>query len=692
MPVPMTMHVVFKTHLDVGFTDFAAAVKRRYFDEYLPRALSVARGLREAGGRDRMIWTTGSWLLYEYLEHADAGQRRTAEEGILAGDVRWHGLPFTMHSELLDPGLFRYGLAISGILDRRFGVRTIAAKMTDVPGHTRGIVPLMAEAGLRFLHLGVNAACRAPEVPPVFRWREPETGAELLVMYHASGYGGVTAVDGLNHCLAFAHTDDNEGPPSRDGVIETLAGLRRGYPQCEPKASTLDAFAAELMRVSGQLPVIDEEIGDTWIYGTASDPLKTAGFRALLALRRRWLTDGAAAPAAEALERFDRELLMIAEHSWGLDQKMFLADYRNYRRSDFERARARDSVVDGIPEDFSFVRKYARRSAIQSYRVMEASWLDHRAHLDRAVAALGATPLAGEAARALAECVPALPTDGRRAGRFAPNRSFDLARFNVRFGADGSLASLRDNRTGTAWASRGHALGLVRYQTFSSADYDRFLQGYLIGMEDAEIRSWAVPDFGRLGLGPHDSESSFVPASVVGFRRSGDRFGVDLRFPEPARCRYGAPARLTVAYAFHPDRPEIDVEVCWFEKPASRLPEATWVSFSPVVEDPGLWEIEKLGRWISPSRVVRGGNRSLHGIGIGARIASGRTRLVVESRDAHLVAPGEPRMLRFDGSLPPLEGGMHFCLHTNLFGTNFPLWYGENGRFRFRLLFDLTER
>jgi hypothetical protein len=275
----MRMHVVFKTHLDVGYTDFAAAVKRRYFDLYIPRALDVARELRQAGDADRFIWTTGSWILYEYLEQADGAALKLAEEGILAGDLRWHGLPFTTHSELMDPELFTFGLGLSRELDQRFGVHTTAAKMTDVPGHTRGIVPLMVDAGLRFLHIGVNTASTPPDVPDAFRWREPETGAEIVVMYTKAGYGGVSSLGG--HSLAFAHTGDNQGPPTKEQVVRELSSLRARYPERDVRASTLDAFAADADDARESLPVIDAEIGDTWIYATASDPWKTAGFRGL---------------------------------------------------------------------------------------------------------------------------------------------------------------------------------------------------------------------------------------------------------------------------------------------------------------------------------------------------------------------------------------------------------------------------
>ena len=87
------------------------------------------------------------------------------EEAIDAGDVVWHGLPFTTYTEMMDASLFRFGLSLSQELDRRFGKKTIAAKMSDVPGHTRAIVPMLAEAGIRVLHIGVNPSSTPPDVP-----------------------------------------------------------------------------------------------------------------------------------------------------------------------------------------------------------------------------------------------------------------------------------------------------------------------------------------------------------------------------------------------------------------------------------------------------------------------------------------------------------------------------------------------
>src|SRR5580658_10335452 len=89
--------VLFKCYLDVGFTDTQAGVTKKYFDVYYPAAMKRAAAMRESGTDEhaRYTWTTGSWLLYEYLEQASTDARKKMEDAIGAGDIAWHALPFS---------------------------------------------------------------------------------------------------------------------------------------------------------------------------------------------------------------------------------------------------------------------------------------------------------------------------------------------------------------------------------------------------------------------------------------------------------------------------------------------------------------------------------------------------------------------------------------------------------------------
>src|ERR1700742_4322706 len=194
--------IVFKCHFDAGFIDTQANVVHRYFNEFFPKAIDTAEQLSRNNGPDHAnyTWTTGSWLLYEYLEQASADQRKKMEQALADGFIAWHALPFSWQTELMDPSLISGAIAISGSLDQRFGRKTTGAKMTDVPGHTRGLVSPLAAAGVKFLDIGVNDASTPAVLPPLFRWQDP-AGAQLVVSYHPS-YGTIQIVPGAD--IAYA--------------------------------------------------------------------------------------------------------------------------------------------------------------------------------------------------------------------------------------------------------------------------------------------------------------------------------------------------------------------------------------------------------------------------------------------------------------------------------------------------------
>ena len=66
-----TIHLVFKTHLDIGFTNLARRVRQQYHEHFIPQALETGEHFHgEDPGNPRFIWTTGSWLIADYLASA----------------------------------------------------------------------------------------------------------------------------------------------------------------------------------------------------------------------------------------------------------------------------------------------------------------------------------------------------------------------------------------------------------------------------------------------------------------------------------------------------------------------------------------------------------------------------------------------------------------------------------------------
>ena len=62
------VHLVYMTHLDLGFTGTTRDVCEQYFDHFFPAAFSTAAELRQRGGKARYRWTEFPWLVQEYLD------------------------------------------------------------------------------------------------------------------------------------------------------------------------------------------------------------------------------------------------------------------------------------------------------------------------------------------------------------------------------------------------------------------------------------------------------------------------------------------------------------------------------------------------------------------------------------------------------------------------------------------------
>ena len=73
--------VVSKTHLDLGFTDYAEKVREQYLTSFIPSAIELAESLNK-NGKKNFVWTTGSWLIKEALESGDENLRLKTEKAL----------------------------------------------------------------------------------------------------------------------------------------------------------------------------------------------------------------------------------------------------------------------------------------------------------------------------------------------------------------------------------------------------------------------------------------------------------------------------------------------------------------------------------------------------------------------------------------------------------------------------------
>ena len=651
--------VLFKCHLDVGYTDTQAGVMRKYFDQYFPRAMQAATAMRQAGA-DRYVWTTGSWIFYEYLEQASAEQRQRIEQAVAAGDLAWHALPFSWETEFLDRSMIEGAVGLSKTLDRRFGRITIGAKTSDVPGQSRGLVGPLAAQGVKFVDVGVNDSAARPEVPHFFVWQDPD-GASLIMMHHHK-YGETFQVPGSDLVVSLQMRGDNQGPHSVEDVTSIYADLRKRFPHAQVTAATLSEIATAVVAYRNQLPVVTQEVGDTWIYGIPSDPIKVARYREVARLRQEWLQAGKFRVGDSVDCGLLRHLTLCAEHTWGYDSKR-LEDYQHYRPQDMPAA-----------------------LELPKFRVAIHSWEEKRKNIDNGIASLPEA-LRNEAQVRLRSLIPVAPEQGgllpHRAGSALETAHWVLAIDP----ATGAINKLRAKKTGREWASTTNPLALFSYQTLSKADYDRYWDDYI-----ALQGPWVPGDFGKPKIEDFGAQSRVWTASLqacwFGKTKDGHRLLAQLRIDDPAAEQAGLvawPGKMFMDVLLPDNEPVVRINFTCFEKAANRLPEAMWLSFRPQAPEVQGWMLEKVDRWVSPLDVVPGGGRLMHAVSREVRYQDERGSLSIETLDAPVVALGEKSPIAYSTSQPDISKGLHFSLYNNAWGTNYIQWFSEDTQFRFAL-------
>jgi hypothetical protein len=652
--------VMFKCHFDAGFLDTQAAVVRKYFTEYFPSAIRVAQQMRESD-KYRYVWTTGSWLLYEYLEQASSEDRRAMENAISAGDIAWHALPFTWQTELMDASMIAGGISFSKVLDKRFGRVTTGAKMTDVPGHTRGLIAPLAAAGVKFLDIGVNGASTPAELPPIFNWKSPG-GASLAVMYHAQ-YGGVTRVPGSDLAIAIVVRGDNKGPHTADEIAKTYSDLGAQFPNAQIIPTSLTEIANAVEPHRANLPVVTQEIGDTWIYGVSSDPLKLARFREVARLRRDWIAQNKFQLGDATDVALLRHLLLDVEHTWGRDTKPWL-DFDHYSTQDL-----------------------AEMLNTAKYQTMASSWAEKRKNIFNGIAALPAS-LREQAQTSLAGLEAKEPLVASGSNISTEGMVFETRHFIVGLDpATGAIAALISKSTRQNWGSNDRPLAQFSYQTLSKQDYTQFFSTYVLSNAD-----WAIKDFGKFGIenSVAKSQTWFPSVAAIQAERTEVAYRVlvrlEIRDDEALRSgRTAFPQKMYLELTLPDAEPVINLNFYCFGKPATRIPEALWLTFNPFFDGPSDWTIEKSGEQLSPYEVVVAGGRRMHAVSSGFSAEYRNHFLKIETLDAPLIALGEKSPLNFSRTQPDLTRGVHCNLFNNAWGTNYIMWYAEDMRFRFKI-------
>ncbi|MBQ7777635.1 MAG: DUF5054 domain-containing protein [Oscillibacter sp.] len=690
----MKIILAFKTHFDIGFTQLASEIIDQYSGQMLSDVIETCNGTADMG-KLHYVWTMPSWPLT--VMQGSGEKRGELDRLVREGQIAFHALPFTSHTDFCGMADTIEGLRYASELSAEYDVPLpVSAKMTDVPGHGRSLPTLLTKAGIRFLHLGCNAYATPPGVPPLFFWQGSD-GSRLLTMYSKGGYGSsmVPPADWpFPVWMALMHTHDNIGPQSADIIRAMVAEAKEACPDAEIVCGTMDDFYYELAKcdLSG-LPVVTEDLADTWIHGVGSYP---AEVRAVRQARRDLTTASAAVFAAggdegklaDAYKAAYDALCLFGEHTWGLDVKTWMKPERAYEKKAFRKAKNSDE-----------------------YRRMEASWQEQRERaqqaLDSAKAALqcagggeqavfnpNASAFTGwaeleDVGESVSLCgrsmvyvkdVPPLGTAVPQGCNY-PHRKNTLENHRYRLTFDesrGLITELYDKHLGCALAKERDGVGVFSYQydIHGIEEMTEYLRNYAYRFFD-----WGIRDNGKDNY-PEIPHMTFRPKLV---KYQEDDYTLTLHYQSSAAEAYGDGRDIRVLVALPPEGEELFVSVEVDGKEETGYVESGSLCI-PLAEDAPRFRFNKNGDLIDPATdILWGANHALYCLEAFACAESDQGGLCVVTSDAPLCAIGETGIYGWRKTYEETAPILQFNLFNNMWGTNFPQWIGGDLKWDFTL-------
>ncbi|MEG1777304.1 MAG: DUF5054 domain-containing protein, partial [Clostridia bacterium] len=468
------VYLVFKTHFDIGFTAMAKDVLRLYSGEMLEKVVTTCEETQKLGNA-RYVWTVPAWPMQVMERDGTPELRKRMRALIHNGQLAWHALPFTTHYDFSGLEDAIEGLQYAKELaEEHHKPLVLAGKMTDVPGAGWMLPEILAEAGIKFLHMGCNEFASPPDVPPLFWWEAP-SGKRVLVMYNKLGYGTpLCPPEGWPYAvwMSLMNTQDNCGPQSTEVLEKLVSAVHAEHPGAEVVSGTLDDFWQALSQQDlSNLPVVRKDLADTWIHGVASYPKEVAMVREArrrlrtvemrLALDGQTLSLAARDKASRCIRTAYDGLALFAEHTWGLDVKSFLGAIPDYQRDAFAKYRLTEKCA-----------------------TMEASWQEQAerarsalAACEEAEAAVSVTRASQTPTRPAAPCLNGVVEGGRYRLELNP--------------ATGIIDSLYDKQNECLLLQNrdGHGAIHYRYDRYGTQEMTEYVRAYGYRFSD-----WGVLD------------------------------------------------------------------------------------------------------------------------------------------------------------------------------------------------------
>lgn len=636
--------LVFKTHFDIGFTDLSSRVIDNYAKGMLEEVIETCEKTQDMG-KLRYVWTMPAWPLLHIVQNCAPGLKEKLDALIENGQVAWHALPFTSHTDFCSQKEYLEGLKYSRLLAEQAkelypDAEVVCGTMDDfyreLSAYDLSGVPVVAgDLADTWIH-GVGAYPQ--EVSRVRRSRRKMEGLQALW---------------LGRWLAGEQTADQTGKVNAERCLE---------------------------QYYEQIALFEEH---TW-----GADVKT------------WLGPDRAYEKEAFLETKDSEACRFMERSWEEQRERARKAEACVKELEGILEPEELSESDGTEEDTRWLF-CGRKQPFTGWVRLPERWEGNPVLVDGTEAECGwiggnwccyvenlpgftsvAVRLSdGKAVdeEALEQKKTAFPAGTAAEGLL----SLENHRYHLIFCKDtGAVISLWDKKLQCALLKgNAHQSALAyQYDKYGYDDINEYLRHY-----GYHFTTWGIQDYGRENypVCPHET---FVPA-FVRYELTEDR----VRFfyssqKDGSAGRYGNAEEMELSITLPAAGDEIFMELFLKNKQESPFVESGSFRILPG-EKPLSWRMQKGGVLLDPEKdIVKKANHSLACVENGMTAFGKQTGFCLKTPDAPLVSLNGTGIYHFAPEFEAAEnGGIYVNLFNNMWGTNFPQWMGGDLHYSFVL-------
>ncbi len=341
----MTIYLVPHSHNDIGYTHIQTEVLEIQYKN-IARAIDLIEQTKDYPPEAQFYWSAEVlWAIKSFWDKADSKTRERFKKAIVDGKLELPALFTNQLTGLCNGEELVHLLDEAHRLTKETAATIDTALITDVPGYTWGLIPVLAQAGVKYFSIGPNLSWRIGNILEVwgdkpFYWASPCGKHKVLTWIGLAGYSwfmkgsDAIAEETRNYLIQlekrgfpydisiirYSIIGDN-GPPD-EKLPDFVKNWNEKYKSPKLCISTASKFFKHFEeKYSNDLPTYSGEITPYWEDGSASSARETAlnrqTVRELMQLETLWsIWSPDTYPEEEFLSAWENAIL-YDEHTWG---------------------------------------------------------------------------------------------------------------------------------------------------------------------------------------------------------------------------------------------------------------------------------------------------------------------------------------------------------------------------------------